>query len=635
MKEINDVQYRKQFEDKIIDFDEFVLLVKPGNRIFLSSGPAAPVQTIIDLVKSKNLHIQDLEIIQLITVLEEENNFDFSTTRFRLRTFNVGESITREVQEGNVDFIPANLIEIPAIFSTGALSVDIAIIQTTPPDERGFMRLGIAVDVANLVMKKADLVIAEINPNVPVTYGETTIHADQVDYMIESSHEMIVRERMPVDATLDRIGWHISNLIMDGATVVLHVGRIFDAVAFYLKDRKNLGILAHVISDWVMDLIESGAISLERNRFTGGLITTSYCYGSKELYEYIDRNPLFEFYPIALLANPFVIRRVNRLVSIMNVKKIDVTGESVIFHSGDNLLSGYESKLNFAVGATFSKKGKAIVALRSVDQNGKSNIVLSHDDADASRVRSTLGVTRYVVTEYGVANLFGKSVRERLLAMIDIAHPDHRESLLSEAKDFGYAYSDQIYVSQHAMNYPFDLETTAMFKNGLEVKFRPIKSSDEDSMRRLFYQFSDEAKYFRYFVRKPVMPHREMQKYVNIDYTTILSIVGIVEKDRSEKIVAEARFAFDKLNDNFETAFIVDEQYQGKGIATFMLNYLIRIARERDIRELIAYVLPENRSMIKVFDRACVPAEKGFEDGVMVRRLYPQQAESCEAETGE
>ncbi len=629
MKESKNEKYRQLYENKIINFEKFISMIKPGNRIFLSSGPAAPIMTITELARSKSLNLQDLEIIQLITVLEDENNFDFSTGKFRLKTFNVGESINKEVQEGNVDFIPANLIEIPAIFSTGALGVDVAVIQTTPPDERGFMRLGIAVDVANIVMKKADVVVAEINPNVPVTYGETAIHVDQVDYMVESSLPLIERPVRPLDVTIDRIGWHISNLIRDGATVVLHAGRVFDAVAKYLKDRKNLGILTHVLSDWVVDLVESGAISVERNRFTGGQVTTSYCYGTKKLYEYIDRNPVFEFYPIAILANPFVIRRVRRLVSIMNVKKIDVSGESVIFHSGDNLLSGYESKLNFAVAATFSRNGKAIVALRSTDREGNSNIVINHDDADTDHVRSTLGVTRYVVTEYGVANLFGKSIRERVIAMIDIAHPDHREALLEEAKSLGYAYSDQIYVSQHARSYPFDLETVAMFKEGLEVKFRAIKSSDEDLMRRLFYQFSDESKYFRYFVKKPVMPHREMQKYVNIDYTSILSIVGVVERDRSEKIIAEARFAFDKRNNNYETAFIVDEQYQGKGLGTFMLNYLIRIAQERGIRELIAYILPENRSMIKVFDRACVAPESGFEDGVMVKRIYPQKGDAC------
>jgi len=618
------------FRQKVISPNDVIEKIKPGSRVFLSSGPATPITMITELIESKNLNVQDLEIIQLITLIQDSDELDFDTYKFRLKTFNVGESINREVQRGNVDFIPANLIEIPAILSSGAQGVDVAFIQTTPPDERGYMRLGIAVDVANIVMKTADLVIAEVNDNVPVTYGETMVHVDQVHHLVESDKPLITRKNKPIDEVLDRIGWHISNIIQDGATIVLHVGRVFDAIAKHLQTKKNLGVMTHVVSDWIMDLVESGAIAHDRSRFTGGQVTTSYCFGSEELYKYVNRNPLFEFHPIAILANPFVIKRVHRLVSIMNVKRIDVSGESVIFHSGDNLLSGYESKLNFAVGATFSKNGKAIVVLRSTGKDGESNIVLNHRKEDAGLLRSTLGVTRYVVTEYGVANLFGKSIRERVLAMIDIAHPSHREELLTQAKEMGYAYADQIYNLANAENYPYNVETTKMFRDSLEVRIRPIKPSDEDMMRRLFYQFSDEARYFRYFTRKALMPHKEMQKYVSVDYDNILSVVGIVQKGRSEKIIAEARYAYDKFEDNYELAFVVDEDFQGKGIATFLLNYLIRIAKERGIKKLCAYVLPENESMVHVFKKSCIPSVTSREDGAIVETIdLTQESDSC------
>lgn len=610
----------EKYAEKVTDTETIFNMIKPGQRIYISSGPAIPARFISDMLDSENPNLQDLEIIQLITLGKYLSHKDESNTRkYRLKTFNVGESINREITKGNVDFIPANLIEIPMILSSGAVGVDIAIVQTSPPDERGFMNLGIAVDVANIAIKNASLVIAEVNPNMPETFGETNIHIDQVDYIIENDAPLLEREIKKFDPAMDRIGWHISNLIADGSTVVLHLGRIFDAIAKHLTSKKNLGILTHVITDWVLDLIEAGAISLQRSRFTGGLVTTSYCYGSRKLYNYVHRNPIFEFYSIARLANPFLIRRVHNLISIMNVKKIDVSGESVVFHSGDNLLSGYESKLNFAIAATFSKNGKAIVALKSLDQEGNSNIVIEHSEEDAGQLRSTLGVTRYVVTEYGVANLFGKSIRERAMAMIDIAHPDHRENLLKMAKERGYAYPDQIYVSSNAKHYPLELETIKTFRDNLEVKFRPIKASDEDKMRRLFYQFSDESKYFRYFVRISIMPHKEMQKYVNIDYSSILSIVGIVEKNRVENIIAEARYAYYPGEDVYELAFIVDEKYQGKGISTFMLNYLIMIAKDRGIKKLIANILPENNKMIHVFNKACVKPETQYQDGIVLK----------------
>ena len=606
------------YSSKVISTDQVLEKLKPGQKIFATSGVAAPGKVLSAIAQSNASNIRDLEIIQLITLgkyLTSPNE----SRQYRLKTFNIGESISKDIADGKVDFIPANLMELPYIFLSGAVAVDVAIILTSPPDDKGFVSLGVAVDVANIVIKQASLVIAEINPNMPVTHGETVIHLSSVDFIVKSDLPLIERENKPYDEIMDRIGWNISNLIEDGATVALHVGRIFNAVADHLKQKKNLGILTHVVSDWAIDLIESGAISLDRSRYTGGLITSCYCYGSRALYDYVNRNPIFEFYPIARLSNPFVVRRIKSLIGIMNVKKIDISGELVIFHSGDNLLTGYESKLGFAMAATISKNGKAIVALNSVDKEGRSNIVIRHA-WETDNTHSTLGVVKYIVTEYGVANLFGKSIRERVLAMIDIAHPDHRESLLEQAKAMNYVYADQIYIARHAAQYPAMLETRKSLKDRLEVKIRPIKPSDEDMMRQLFYNFSDESKYFRYFANKPVMPHKEMQKYVNIDYQDTLSIVAIVEKGRNERIIAEARYAYGKQEGAHEVAFIVDEDFQGKGVATFMLNYLIKIARNRGIGEFIAYVLPRNEAMLKVFEKAKVPITRSFDsDAILVR----------------
>ena len=606
------------YRSKVIGTDQVLEKLKPGQKIFLSSGVAAPGKVLTALARSDAKNLRDLEIIQLITLRKYLSHQ--SSDQYRLKTFNVGESISKEVAEGRVDFIPANLMELPYIFLSGAVAVDVAIIQTSVPDDKGFMSLGVAVDVANIVIKQAALVIAEINPNMPVTLGETTIHISSIDYVVESDLPLVERINRPYDEITDRIGWNISNLIDDGATVVLHVGRLFNAVANHLKQKRNLGIVTHVVSDWALDLIESGAISLDRSRFNGGLITASYCYGSKALYQYVHRNPIFEFYPIARLNNPFVVRRIKSLIGIMNVKKIDISGESVIFHSGDNLLTGYESKLNFAVGATMTRRGKAIVALNSVDTEGNSNIVIKFDGR-TDNTHSTLGVVKYIVTEYGVANLFGKSIRERALAMIDIAHPDHREDLLRQAKALNYVYADQIYVARHAANYPALLETRKSLKDSLEIKVRPIKPSDEDKMRRLFYNFSDESKYFRYFAPKPVMPHKEMQTYVSIDYDKVLSVVAVAEKGRNERIIAEARYAYDKSAGAYEIAFIVDEDFQGKGVATFLFKYLIKIARDRGIQRFIAYVLPRNESMMKVFEKSKLPIQKSYENDALVLRF--------------
>jgi acyl-CoA hydrolase/GNAT superfamily N-acetyltransferase len=597
------IERKRDYPFKIIDIKELIKLIKPGNRIFLSSGPAWPAHSVKNILEAEEVRYYDLEFIQLFSIRDLASLGEIKAN-FRHISFRTGEAIPEAIaQMKSLDFIPANLMEIPYLFETGAVNVDIAIITASPPDSRGYMSLGVAIDVARIVMRKAPIVIVEVNPNMPMTYGDTSIHVDQADYFIESQEPLPERMPKPIDAVLDRIGWHIANLIQDNSSVVLHVGSIFDAVAHYLKGKKNLGIVTNVVSDWVIGLIESGAISLDREKAQGGQVSTSYCHGTKVLYNYIHQNQLFGFYPIARLADPYQLRRVPNLISIMNVQKIDIAAGKIVFYSGDDLLSGYESKFNFALGTAFSVNGKIIFALRSTDRNGNSNIVVQHENTD-NRVRSAFSMIRYVVTEYGVANLFGKSIRERALAMIEIAHPDHREGLFRQAKAVGLLYADQIYTPAYSDNYPLSFETMKTFKGGLEVKIRPIKPSDEEMMRRHFYTFSDEAKYLRYFTNVRTMPRADMQKYVNIDYQKIMSLVVVLQTGNSERIIAEGRYAEYPQEQTYEMAFLVDEEFQGYGIGSFLVNYLIRIARERGIKKLSASVLTQNTKMLGVFRKA-------------------------------
>lgn len=611
---------QENFNSKVIDMKKFTSLIKPGNKIFLTSGPAIPAMAVKEITTSDNLRNYDLEIIQLFSEGTYFTDEACEIQNYRLKTFRSGESAAEDACNEKEDYIPANLVEIPYIFATKAVEIDVAVITTSPPDKRGFMSLGIAIDVADTVIKNASIVIAEVNPNMPVTYGETSIHVDQVNHVILSNEPLLERERKPYDSIQDILGWHVSNLIQDGSTVVLHVGRLFDAIAVHLMSKRNLGILTNVVSDWIIDLVEAGAVSVDRKREYGGQISTSYCYGSKELYDYVDNNQLFGFYPIAKLANPLSIKNISKLISIMNVEKIDITAAKVIVYAGDNLLSGYESKFNFAAGTAFSGSGKVIFALKSLGQNGESNIVISHD-RDNDRVRSTLSAARYVVTEYGVASLFGKSNRERALSLIEIAHPDHREELFNRAKEMGYIYTDQIYRSI-AANYPTKIETIKTFKDGLELKIRPVRASDEDMMRRLFYKFSDESKYYRYFTHVKVMPHKNMQKYLSVDYDKIMAVVAVLQQGNTERIVAEARYAAYPSGDAYEMAFLVDEEFQGKGLATFLANYLIKIAKERGIKKLVASVLAQNRKMLAVFEKLAIQPEKHYDGETVELEFY-------------
>jgi hypothetical protein len=353
------------FNNKIIDENKLISLIEPGNRIFLSSGSAMPVRVAKAIATSENLLGYDLEIIQITAARDYFTDESSSNRNYRYKTFHSGETAFEEGYSGKKDYYPANLLEIPYLFAIQAIEIDIAVVAASPPDKRGYMNLGIAIDVADEVIKNAAVVIAEVNPNIPITYGDTLIHVDQVDHIIFSDEPLIERKRTPYDSLQDRIGWHVSNLIPDGATVVMHVGRLFDAIAHHLKTKKDLGILTNAVSDWVIDLVEAGAISRDRKRELGGQINTSYCYGTQKLYDYVNNNPLIGFYPITKLATPLIIRRIPKLISIMNVEKIDVTASRVLVYAGDDLLSGEQDPMGEKEAQYKSKQGKiAVLAVR-------------------------------------------------------------------------------------------------------------------------------------------------------------------------------------------------------------------------------------------------------------------------------
>jgi acyl-CoA hydrolase/GNAT superfamily N-acetyltransferase len=495
------------------------------------------------------------------------------------------------------------MAELPYLFLSGAIEIDVAIIQTSLPDKHGNVNLGTVNDINRIALQKASIAIAEVNPNVPVTYGDTCMHLDMFDYVIESNEPLLEFIISHFDDTIDKIGEYIASLIENGSTVALNMGGLFDSVASHLYNKKGLKVWSHIVSDWIIGLIKSGAVR-KRNFFRREPpVAATACIGTKNLYSYINKNRNIALLPLFNTTYQQRMQRIKKLVSILNINKIDITGDSVVLSRRDLQITGFDSKMNIALAATHSRDGKVIVGLRSQDKNGNSNIVINHTISSIQQ-RCTLGTIRYVVTEFGIANIFGKPIRERVLAMLEIAHPNHRKDLFDEAKKNGMVFSDQIYNIENALHYPYSLEKTVSFKRNTLVKFRPIKPSDEDMMRRLFYHFSDEAKYLRYFSAIRTMSHKEMQRYVSIDYRQNLSIVGIIQERGIERIIAECRYSYYEDENIYETAFIVDEDFQGIGIASFMLEHLLAIAKERNIERLSAYVLAQNSKMISVFEKA-------------------------------
>ena len=432
------------------------------------------------------------------------------------------------ITAGRVDLIPSRFSRIPWLFKSGAVRIDVAVIQITPPDERGHASLGLGVDVARYAMEQASLVVAEINPGIPRTLGDTFVHVDDFDLFVEAKDPPIYLPRWPVEDAFDRIAAHIASVVEDGSCLSFSIGPIYEALACHLWKKKHLGIHTPFFTDALMDLVNSGAVTNRRKRFFQGKSVAAYVLGTQALMKWLDGNALVDFQPIDVVMNPRNIGLNDRFMAILPARKADLTGGIALHVGKGNVTAGAGAVAELFAGAAFSRGGRTIFALPSRNRKGESNILVSI--ADYPNQFTNQESLDMIVTEYGIAYLTGRTIRERAQALIDIAHPDDRAVLVQKAKDAKLLYKDQIFFAESGHLYPENLARTETFKDQLKIHFRPIKPSDEDEMRRLFYRFSDQAVYYRYFSRIKTMPHGKMQEYVNVDYRRAMSIVGIVQR---------------------------------------------------------------------------------------------------------
>jgi acyl-CoA hydrolase/GNAT superfamily N-acetyltransferase len=598
---------------KVVPPQEVLSKIEPGMVIFLGTGMAEPRTLVKHLMASNEPNLQDLELIQLVSLGDTIPIDERYSRKFRLKTFFSGWIASEAISAGRVDLIPSRFSRIPGLLKSGAIPIDAAFIQISPPDENGYACL-LGVDVERQAMESAHLVVGEVNARAPRIMGDTLVHMDEFDYFIESTECPIYIPRWPVADIFLKIAANIATIVEDGSCIALGIGPLYEALAVQLATKKNLGIHSPFFTDALMDLVKSGAVT---NRYKGifrGKSSASYLMGSEELMRWLDKNPLVEFQPEDVIMDPKVIGTNDKMIAILPARKIDLTG-NVALHTGKgNMNAGPGNVQELLMGAGLSKKGRTIFGLPSRNLKGMPNIVLSVDNMPFQFTnRESMDM---VVTEYGVASLMGKTMRERALELIDIAHPDDRAELVRQAKEAKLIYADQIYIEESGSLYPAKLCTFHEFKGGLKVCFRPIKPSDEDKMRLLFYRFSDQSVYYRYFTSVKTMPHKKMQEYVSVNYRLSMSIVGTIEVAGTEKIIAEARYVRTKPDAFADTAFIVDEEYQGKGIASYLFELLIRVAREEGIRGFTADVLASNKAMLKVYEKSPFPVQTVLTTGI-------------------
>jgi len=559
--------------------------------------------------------LADTEIVHLLTLGDAPYAVKQLVDNFRVNSFFIAENVRDIIQAGFGDYSPIFLSDIPRLFSSGQLPLDVALIQVSPPDERGMCSLGISVDIVKSAAENTALVIAEVNPQMPRTLGDSFLHVNDIDILVPVDRPMLeVQPARPNEVTR-QIGQHIAALVEDGSTVELGIGRIPQSVLEFLGDKHNLGIHTEMFTDRIIDMIEKGVITGSRKTIDQNKVVASFCMGTKKLYDYIDNNPAFSFRPTEFVNDPFVIGRQYKMVAINVALEIDLTGQVCSDSLGTRFFSGIGGQVDFNRGAARSEGGKAIIGLPSTAQKGSVSRIVTRLTPGAGVV-TTRGDVHYIVTEYGVAYLHGKSVQERALALISVAHPKFRAQLLEEAIEAKFVRQELREVEGKIQVGPQELTTYMLLNDGTMVTFRPIHPTDISLMKDLFYDLSQQTVYYRFMKEMSHIPYKQIQDFVYVDHRNEVAIVGTLPEAHGEDIIAIGRYYLDPKTNRAEVAFIVRDQWQNRHIGTFLLKYLINIARRHGISGFTAEVLRENKAMQAVFNKAPCSVQSRLSEGV-------------------
>ncbi len=600
---MNHISWQERYKDKLSSPRDALKCIKRGHRVFIGSACAEP-QLLVEELGRIGAHLSDTEIIHTLTLGAAPYTEPRFIDNFRHSAFFIGPNVRQAVSEGQADYIPAFLSEVPAIFRSGRIPIDVALIQVSPPDEYGFCSYGISVDIVKSATESARIVVAEVNPQMPRTLGDSFIHIDDIDILVESDRPILeVHPVIPDKAIASQIAENVAQLIEDGDTFQMGIGRLPYAIIPFLKGKKDLGVHTEMFDDGIMDLIKSGTVTGKKKTIHPGKVIASFCMGSRRLYDFVNNNPIFEFHPSDYTSNPFIISQNDNMVAVNAALEVDLTGQVCADSLGHVFYSGIGVHCEFIRGAACSKRGKPIIVLPSTTSDGLRSRIVPHLSEGAGVV-TTRGDVHYVVTEYGIANLHGRNIRHRAMDLIQIAHPKFREELLAAAKEYHYVYPDQVLPPQ-AARYPRELEMRETFKDNLLIFFRPVKPTDERMLQEFFYSLSDKSVYHRYFTAKKTMLHSEAQWLVNLDYKKHMAIAGIrKDENGNERIIAVGRYILNHFTNMAEVDFGINDQYQNKGIGSFLLKYLIQIAKEQGISGFTAEVLATNPSMLCVFHRS-------------------------------
>ena len=595
-----------------------IRLIKSGQRIFIGSACGQP-QVLVRELSEAAARLSGLEIVRLLSTeatplsLLADQTQDFA---LNLRTIYLGAANSDLIARHLRFITPMNMSDVPDLFISKKLPIHAALVQVSPPDDFGWMSLGISVDVTLAAARAADLVIAQVNPQMPRVLGQSFIHVNDVDILVEHEEPLLSVESRPSSETGTRIGQMIARLVEDGSTIQIGLDAASQATLQALGDKNDLGVHSQFLTDDIMHLYSQGVITNRRKGFNEGTLVASAAIGSRNLYEFLDNNPAVDFRPSNYVNDPFVIARHHRMVSMNVARTMDLTGQVEIEAASRTFFAGVSGTVDFVRGASRSPGGKSILMLFSTSEDGQhSNIVPILADTNVGVPRADV---HYVVTEYGVFNLFGKSLQERVVGMISIAHPDFREDLFAAAKQMGLIGPERTLGEAVRGVYPITLEESLEI-NGEEVVIRPAKPVDERRIQEHYYGLDKEDIFSRFRHEKTSFSRSDVEVRSHVDYVKDLTLLAVVGEFGFGRVVAVGEcMLIEKIN-MAEVAFSVNKKFQNKGIGRRILRKLTDSAREKGLFGLMAYTSPNNQSMIRMFKSLPYKVKSTFDgEGVML-----------------
>lgn len=575
-------------------------LIRPGSRVFIGGGASVPFALVASMLEHAG-HFKDIQIVHIHGLGESPWIDPRYETILRTNSFFLTPALRDAVERGQADYTPCPMSEIPDLFRSRTVPIDIALIQVTPPNADGFCSLGVSVDVVKAALQSARLVIAQINPRMPWTEGDTLVPVHRIDYAFEHSALLPEAEPLVLDWRHAKIGRYASQLIEDGSTIQVGIGNSPNAVVKALRKHRHLGIHSGMLNDELMELVSCGAVDHSQKNYKPGKLIASHALGSQKLYRFIHENPEIELHPSDWVNDPFRIARNHRMVAINGAREIDLTGQVVRDSSGHRFYGGIGALQDFIRGAGHSKGGRPIIVLTSTSEHDENRSRIIATLGQGSGVGTSRSDVHYVVTEYGIANIYGRSIRERVMQLVEIAHPMHRESLLAGAQERGWLpkFFTMPATAQHEGG--SEVDSALVDFNGRKFLLRPLHPSDMHALQEFFYSHEEETVRLRYGYQRDRMSGESAYKLAAVDQNHDFALGLFTEVGERQVLRAIGRYFLDTSKTSAEVAFVVHESTRRIGMSGFLLGELAAVAKQRGVREFWAHVLPENRAMAGLF----------------------------------